>query len=434
MTDRQTLQRLLLDLIAPRPMVPAATLAALTATDWDQLRRMARQHRLVPLLHWQLTRVRSELPIPRAIGAELAARAKHSAVRSLVLQRELILIHRLLGAAGIPYQAMKGAFLALHAYPQPALRPMRDLDILVPRADALRAYEVLITGGLVRSERYQGSPEAQILIHKHLPPLMSASGQVMVELHARLQQPPAHCPDLSQYPDPSDDPGYWDRSISRPTAGEALCFPSPTDLLLNLILHAALDHRFNNGPLTLSDIGYLLAAEPIDWAAFWQRAERGGWTRACWLTLRLVERHWGVDGIVWPAPEHRPESAAAQTALDTAAQTALDTAALMLLRDLSVTCDVGLSHALQQQASPADKLRLLLRRLFPTRVWIAGAYPVSATSPRVYLYYLPHLWRLLSQRVPQFLKTRERTGAQDEVVQLAQLERWLDADDRETAT
>jgi hypothetical protein len=428
MTDRQTLQRRLLELLSPQEIssAAAAALSDLGPADWDRLLTMARQHRLEPLLHWQLSQRQHALHIPARVGEVLTVSAKRYGLRALVLQRELILIHRLLSAAGIPYQAMKGAFLALHAYPQAGLRPMRDLDILVPRAEALRAYQVLIDGGLMRPARYQGSPEAQILIHKHLPPLMSASGQVMVELHARLQQPPAHCPDLSQSPDPSDDPGYWGRSISRPTAGEALCFPSPTDLLLNLILHAALDHRFNNGPLTLSDIGYLVAAEPIDWSAFWQRAEQGGWTRACWLTLRLVERHWGVDGIVWPAPEHRPESAAAQTALDTAA--------LMLLRDLSATRDVGLTHALQQQASSTDKMHLLLRRLFPTRVWIAGAYPVSATSPRVYLYYLPHLWRLLSQRLPQFLKTRQRAAARDEVTQLAQLERWLAASDTERAT
>lgn len=412
MTSRQTLQRLMLDLIAPRPMVHPATLAALTATDWDQLLRMARQHRLEPLLHWQLTRVRTELPIPRAIGAEFAARAKHSTVRSLVLQRELILIHRLLGAAGIPYQAMKGAFLALHAYPQPALRPMRDLDILVPRSDALRAFEVLCAGGLVRPERYRGTPEAQIMVHKHLPPLMSASGQVMVEVHARLHDMATgvnKCP----LADPSDDPDYWQRGIRRTTGREALCFPSPTDLLLTLIVHAALDHRFSNGPLILSDIAYLLATEPIDWDAFWWRAERDGRTRACWLTLCLAERYWCTSNIVWPDPA--PGSATAQSALETAA--------LLMLRDARMTSDVGFAHALGQQDTLRDRLGLMLRRLFPSRLWIAGAYPVRPTSPRVYLYYVPHLWRLLRHRLPRILK---RPVAHSELDQLAEVTRWLE--------
>jgi hypothetical protein len=229
MVERQVLQRLLLDLIAPRAKVSPDALAGLEPADWDQLMRMVRQHRLGPLLHWQLARMRPALPIPTRVSDALAASAKKSAFRSLVLQLELSLIHRLLTAAGIPYQAMKGPFLALHAYPRPGLRPMRDLDILVPRADALRTFEVLLAGGLARLDRYQGRPDAQILIHKHLPPLQTASGQVKVEVHARLQRPATEGTDIAQCADPSDDPDYWRRGISRQTGGAALCFPAPTD-------------------------------------------------------------------------------------------------------------------------------------------------------------------------------------------------------------
>jgi hypothetical protein len=83
-------------------------------------------------------------------------------------------------------------------------------------------------------------------------------------------------------------------------------------------------------------------------------------------------------------------------------------------------------HALGQRDTLRDRFRLVLRRLFPTRLWIAGAYPVRATSPRVYLYYAPHLWRLLSQRLPQILRRRRQAEAHSELDQLAQLTRWLE--------
>ena len=135
--------------------------------------------------------------------------------------------------------------------------------------------------------------------------------------------------------DLSETPGYWQRTIRRPTAGEPIAYPDPTDLLLHLILHAALDHRFNNGPLTLSDIGYLLQSEPIDWTAFWQRASEQHCVRACWLTLRLVEQYWGALAINWPDP----------CPSDREGAQALETAAALMLRDYSTSGDLGLAHA-----------------------------------------------------------------------------------------
>ena len=416
MAELPELQRLLLDLIAPGPVIPLSAVTALTTADWESILRMVRQHRLEPLLHWQLTRMRPELPIPSAVREALDARFKRSTWRALEMRRELVRVHRLLVAAGIPYQALKGAFLAFHAYPQPGLRPLRDLDILVPKAEALRAFEVLIAGGLVRPPEYQGTPEATMRIHNHLPPLRTVSGQVTVEVHARLHVPEAGAADSADLADPSDDPDYWRRGITSQAGPEVLCFPAATDLLLHLIVHAAGHHQFNNGPLLLSDIAYLLSAQAIDWPDFWRRAEAGGCRRACWLTLRLVERYWGTQPIAWP-----------ELALDSAAaESAMDTAALLMLREVSVSSDVRLAHELGQQGTWLGRLDLLRRRSFPSRAVIASAYPVRADSPRVWLYYLRHLWRQASQRLPQIQMSRRRGSVQSEVRQLAALHRWME--------
>ncbi len=405
-------ETLLLRLLSPTPPpLSGATRAGFDGDDWHAVRGIVRQHRLGPLLHWQLTRTRPDLPIPAAIRDELAASFKRSTVRSLLLQRELILIHRLLTEAGIPYQALKGAFLAFHVYPNAGTRPMRDLDILVPREQALRAFDVLLAGGLVRPAMYQGTPDEQIEIRNHLPPLHAASGRVTVEVHARLQNPDVLVADAV---DLSETAGYWQRTIRRPIAGERIAFPDPTDLLLHLILHA-LGHRFDNGPLTLSDIGYLVQRETIDWTAFWQRASRQHCVRSCWLTLGLVERHWGTLGIDWRQ----------QCPSDRESAQALETAAALMLRDYRTSSIAALARIGQQQISILAKLGLLLRRVFPARTTIAAAYPVRAKSPRVFLFYLPYIWGLVSRQLPYISNPRRRAHFSDDLQRLEDLERWL---------
>lgn len=412
MAEIADLQSLLLDLISPRPVIDPARISALNRLDWDRLSGMARQHRVGPMLHWQLSRGRAGLRIPADIRQELAAGFKRSTLNALALRRELILIHRLLKAAGIPYLALKGAFLAFHAYPGPGLRPLRDLDILVPEGEALRAFETLIAGGLVRPAAYQGNPEAVISIHKHLPPLRTASGRVTVEVHARLHNPVRGA---ANWTDPSAAPAFWHRAIEVQADGEALRFPAPTDQLLHLIIHAVQEHKFTNGPLILSDIAFLLERQPIDWDGFWQGAARAHLLRTCWLTLSLVEVYWGGANIRWPEASLSYPGA----------ERAREQAALLMLRDFGIRDDVRLARDLGQVKASRDLLGFLLDRLFPPKARIAALYPVHQDSPLLYLYYLPHLWRLASQRLPDFLQSRRHPHIQAEIDLLGELEQWL---------
>src|SRR6185436_11185739 len=53
---------------------------------------------------------------------------------------ELLMLYQ---GAGIDVLVLKGAALAQLVYPQPVLRPMRDIDILVRASDVYRAYALL---------------------------------------------------------------------------------------------------------------------------------------------------------------------------------------------------------------------------------------------------------------------------------------------------
>jgi Uncharacterised nucleotidyltransferase len=95
--------------------------------------------RLLPLLYRNLQRAGIDDPLlPRLKGV----------YRQVWFRNQLILDHgrralRSLAEAGIPTIALKGAALVQTVYAEPALRPMEDFDILVPREHFARAVDVL---------------------------------------------------------------------------------------------------------------------------------------------------------------------------------------------------------------------------------------------------------------------------------------------------
>jgi len=317
--------------------------------------------------------------------------------------------------------ALKGAYLAFHAYPHPALRPLRDLDILVPRDQTLRAYQVLLDGGLRRIEQYQGMPEATLDLSKHLPPLRSPSGSVNVELHSRLFTPhdderATSASTAKPVRDLSEDPEFWQRSPTAEIAGAPLQFESPTDLLYHLIVHAAYDHEFNNGPLLLADLAFLLKRHAMDWPLLWSLASQGGHIRGCALALQLLQRYWGPQPVEWCGYEQLAGQIQEQQ---------LENAAVLMLRDFEARGDVSLQTQLRQHEDWLDKTRYLLRKLFVPRAVMASAYPVAADDWRIYAWYPVRWYRLISERLPELLRSRQQSHLRHEVDQLTQLRTWL---------
>jgi hypothetical protein len=400
---------LLLDLLGDKARINPAAINTLSPADWEHIDRMARQQRLGPLLHWQLTYIRPELPVPEDVRAGWEAAFDRSSLRVLQFSRDLKLIHRLLESARIPYQALKGAFLALHAYPHPALRPVRDIDILVPNEHILHAYEVLIAGGFPRHPNYPGSPEAQLKIGKHLLPLTNASGAGCVELHARLSHPGDVDFDITAQPD------FWSRTIRLDMAGDDLAFTSPTDMLLHLIVHAAHDHRFDNGPLILSDIAFLLRSHTIDWPLFWRLASSWKQERAASLTLTLAQRYWKLDGIAWPPN-------LGQTPIPEKVQIA---AAGLMLAEPETAFLLKFRDELAAQGNPIKTGWILLRRFFPERARIAMTYPVREDSPLIGLYYLRYAASRLVNRMPEVLDQARRHETTAATPDLGELKHWL---------
>jgi hypothetical protein len=416
-TPLTELQSMLLDLLSKKRVIDSADIARYDATDWEILCVMARQHRLGPLLHWRLTHEHTGITVPAAVRTEWAASFEAKTLLALVRRRDLMICHQILATAGIRHTALKGAYLAFDAYPHPALRPLSDLDILVPAERALEAYQALIDRGCSRVERYAVDPKLWLATRKHLPPLKSPSGTTLVELHTRLVRP-----DMVRTGSVSSplDATLWRRLIPGIPVDQE--FLSSTDMLLHLIVHAAYNHVFTNGPLLFSDIGYLLAGRTIDWPLFWELARMGGWSRGCLLVLHMAERYTDIPAIDYsPAPQVEDREA-----LD--AQIA--SASLLTLRHPKGN-DANLAVELMQASSFGAKLRVFLGRALPPRSVIAERYVASNRFPLNYLPYLALWGRLAAKRVPEYVASRRSIRAAPDARRLTQLEQWLRSTDDE---
>jgi hypothetical protein len=149
--------------------------------DWEGIAAQAEAHGMAPLLYAHLKGAGVEVPL--ALKRELQglyARHRHAnQVRTRVL-RDIVAAYQ---TADLPALVLKGAALSHLVYPEPGLRPMSDVDILVPRSDVWRAEQILAELGFDTSQ-----PAGPVLPHRHLPAatLRSQGLSIDVEIHHQL--------------------------------------------------------------------------------------------------------------------------------------------------------------------------------------------------------------------------------------------------------
>lgn len=148
--------------------------------DWQSLPVLAHAQGVAPLVYAHLRRIGFALPpnVEQTLyGIYLYQRRKNE-VMLAVLERAI----GALDAAGAPALALKGSALACLVYPEPALRPMADLDILIRPEDVPHALTALRDAG------FSVPPQVEEIRHRHLPPATFdvAGCQVPLEIHFQL--------------------------------------------------------------------------------------------------------------------------------------------------------------------------------------------------------------------------------------------------------
>jgi hypothetical protein len=148
--------------------------------SWNDLLDSAEHHGLEGLLAAHIRE--ASVPIPLAASDRLRARCVQHAHAFAVRTRVVSEFLSALDQAGVRLLVLKGAALAHLVYSNPLLRPMRDVDVLVPEHDARRAWDVLRRFGFSASGRPLGPS------HHHLQGLSKTvdGATVTIELHTEL--------------------------------------------------------------------------------------------------------------------------------------------------------------------------------------------------------------------------------------------------------
>ena len=150
--------------------------------DWANIDVIAEEHAAAPLLHQWLTREKNTVDAPTPARRAITALALRHKLAYRARLKALNLMLEALETQNIPVILLKGAALAETVYADPALRPMRDVDILVSKQQAQAAAQCLTRIGFVQDETHLSR---YMQDHHHLPnTAITIDGmKISVEVH-----------------------------------------------------------------------------------------------------------------------------------------------------------------------------------------------------------------------------------------------------------
>lgn len=148
--------------------------------NWDELVHRAENEGMTPLLHRHLEEANIVYPKDiRRMLILLLRRHQHNAKVRIKTLKEILATFQ---KNELTTLLIKGAALCHTLYPDPYLRPMRDMDFLMGKEEALRAQKILQEMGFITSQSPIPSD------HFHLPALLKTVDgvSVCIEIHTDL--------------------------------------------------------------------------------------------------------------------------------------------------------------------------------------------------------------------------------------------------------
>ena len=157
--------------------------------DWDYLIRLAKFHKINPLILSLKTKSINANFTPTCFFDELKKQHFLASTQSIIMTKELINVIEVLKEHQIPTIAFKGPVLASCIYGNISARTFGDLDILVHSRDFLKTREILIQKGCLSSINYLVSSEKQerkLISAMGECTLIGKGGKIFIDLHQRL--------------------------------------------------------------------------------------------------------------------------------------------------------------------------------------------------------------------------------------------------------
>jgi hypothetical protein len=232
----------------------AELLDLITATD------------LAPLWHHSLQSGGLLESLPCGARERLREARLSSAMGYLVQRAALDRVDGLFEAQDIPYAVIKGAHVRECVYPDPALRPASDIDILISPSDRRRAARALIGAG------YEPHPEPANVSHE----ATFSQGPVDIDLHWDMLRPGRTRVEMTR------------DFLARRQRTNGQWGLSDTDTLFMMLTHPAFAKYVcspNMGLVRVADFLLWLHERPVDWPAVRQLLKGAGLKTAAWTML-----------------------------------------------------------------------------------------------------------------------------------------------------
>jgi hypothetical protein len=241
--------------------------------NWAALCQQAEKNGLAPLLYWKLSQIGWPENLPQEVRSFLKERFIQSAARNSLYFSCLEKIRESLDHSGIRFILLKGGSLAQWLYPEPALRPMADLDILVQPIDLAE---------IVRLFKEDGFDLQKTTYH-----LLMAGGkrqEIAFEIHWSL-------------PGGSAVPAWmWAVAAEKRGAMQEVIFH-----LLYLSVHLATQHARAPRLIWTYDLHLLLErfGHYMDGELVNQAAQELGWQAVLHQSVQMAHHAWGTPIPAW---------------------------------------------------------------------------------------------------------------------------------------
>lgn len=251
--------------------------------NWAALARLADQEGVAGLALWALRGEGLKAELPAQVRETLTRRYYSQAAQNALLLEELGRLVKAFSEAGIPVIVLKGAALAADLYPEAALRPMNDLDLMVHLKDVRPAEQVLLACGYrtLKSSYhlvFQGGAQGGTVVEVHWSLISGTTGDYLEELWDRAQMRGM------QYGDGTGSLQYLGLH--------------PMDNLLYLSAHLIWQHPDDHARLIwYYDLHLLLEryGRELDWEEMASKAMQAGWSQPLYQALIGVVERFGTQ-------------------------------------------------------------------------------------------------------------------------------------------
>lgn len=349
------------------PTMPKASIE-----QWISLIDILNQNRIIPFLYSRIGVLPEKLRPPKYITNIMREYFLVSRVRNIKMDKQLERLLLAFKQEQIKVLVMKGPAIAWSVYPDPAMRPYDDIDLLVLPKQFVKARKIMeMLGYRCEAKIFEIFKDVQSEEYFHYQD--KSIGKLKVEIHWDL-----HCFYGAKQNIALDD--LFHNAITVDTS--SFCFETfnPVDTLLHMVAHTGFSHTKDIRLSWISDIAQILTRleVPQDWISLQARSVEWGIRLLLERLIKMAEAWNGIkvpdrfaDFSSWPKP---------------------------LLNELAVWPHITQKHEstismlkirLPGNLDLFEKMRLLFHLIFPPSDYILIEFPCRYKwqIPRSYIQY-----------------------------------------------